>query len=309
MYDGATALAEAALMAERINRRGRIAVARSLFPHYRRVLGTYSWAVGVSLVDLPYDRTGQFDPADIPDGISALIIQTPNAFGVIEDLSGLKERIGDALLIVSAYPPPFGLLEPPGRFGADVVVGEGQPLGLPMGFGGPLLGLFATRKDYLRQMPGRLAGRTVDADGKIGYVMAAQTREQHIRRGRATSNICTNSALCALAATVYLASLGSAGLRRLAELNLEKAHYLAARIAELDGYEMAFIGPFFNEFIVRPPDDPASVYERLKGSGFLVSPVDQLKPLGVDRGIRIAVTEKRTREELDRFVAALKGEV
>jgi len=308
MYDGATALAEAALMAERINRRGRIAVARTIFPHYRRVLETYCWPAGISLVDLPYSRTGRFDPVDVPDRISALIVQTPNALGVIEDLAGMKERIGDALLVVSAYPPPFGLIEPPGRFDADVVVGEGQPLGLPLGFGGPLLGLFATRKDYLRQMPGRIAGRTVDADGNVGYVMAAQTREQHIRRARATSNICTNSALCALAAAVYLASLGSSGLRRLAGLNLEKAHYLAAGISELDGYELAFTGPFFNEFVVRTPEEPDSVRERLRRAGFLVSPADHLEPLGVERGIRIAVTEKRTRDELDRFVAALKGE-
>jgi len=177
-----------------------------------------------------------------------------------------------------------------------------------MGFGGPLLGLFATRKDHLRQMPGRVAGRTVDADGKVGYVMAAQTREQHIRRGRATSNICTNSSLCALAATVYLASLGATGLRRLAELNVEKAHYLAEMISELDGFRLAFDGPFFNEFVVYPPDDPDSVRERLKRAGFLVSPADQLKAIGVDRGIRIAVTERRTRDELDRFVEALKGE-
>jgi len=309
MYDGATALAEAALMAERIRRRGRIAVARALFPHYRRVLDTYCWAGGISLVDLPYGRSGRIDPADIPADLSALVIQTPNALGVIEELAGLKERIEDALLIVSAYPPAFGLLEPPGRFAADIVVGEGQPLGLPMGFGGPLLGLFATRKDYLRQMPGRIAGRTVDTEGNVGYVMAAQTREQHIRRGRATSNICTNSALCALAATVYLASLGTTGLRQLAELNLEKAHYLAERISEIDGFELAFDGPFFNEFVVRPPDDPDAVRERLKGAGFLVAPVDQLRAIGVERGIRIAVTERRTRDELDRFVGALKGEV
>ena len=308
MYDGATALAEAALMADRIVRRGRIAIARTVFPHYRRVVGTYSWGRGISLIDVPYGPSGRFDPDDIPGDISALMVQTPNALGVIEELSGLKERIGDALLIVSAYPLAFALLEPPGSFGADIVVGEGQPLGLPMGFGGPLLGLFATKKDYLRQMPGRLAGRTVDSEGNVGYVMAAQTREQHIRRGRATSNICTNSALCALAATVYLASLGATGLRRLAEVNLEKAHYLVDRISEIDRFELAFDGPFFNEFVVYPSEDPESVYERLKRAGFLVTPADRLKPIGVEGGIRIAVTEKRTRDELDRFVAVLKGE-
>jgi len=307
MYDGASALAEAALMAERINRRGRIAVSRALFPHYRRVLDTYCWAAGISVIEIPYDRSGRTTLSDLPGDLSGLIVQTPNGLGVIEDLDGLKERIGDALLIVSAYPPAFGILEPPGMFGADIVVGEGQPLGLPMGFGGPLLGLFATRRRYLRQMPGRLAGRTVDADGKTGYVMAVQTREQHIRRGRATSNICTNSALCALGATVYLARLGATGLRRLAELNVEKAHYLAERISRIDGYRIAFDGPFFNEFVVHTPVDPDSVRERLKREGFLVSGTDGLRALGIDDGIRIAVTERRSRDELDRFIEALKG--
>jgi glycine dehydrogenase subunit 1 len=307
MYDGATALAEAALMAERIRGCKRIAVVRTLFPHVRRVLETYAWASGVSLLELPYDPSGRCDFNDLPDELSALIVQTPNAFGVIESLNGLKERIGDALLIVSTYPLSLGLLEPPGAFGADIVVGEGQSLGLPMAYGGPMLGLFATRKAYLRQMPGRVAGQTVDAEGNVGYVMAAQTREQHIRRGRATSNICTNSALCALAATVYLASVGGNGLRGVAELNLEKAHALAERITKLDRFELAFDGPFFNEFVVRTTEDPATVGGRLADAGFLVAQPADLVTLGVERGLRIAVTEKRTQHEIDRFVAALGG--
>lgn len=307
MYDGASALAEAALMAERIRGRKRIAVARTLFPHVRRVLETYARASEVTLLELPYDSSGRCDFDDLPDELSALIVQTPNAFGVIESLKGLKERIGDALLIVSAYPLSLGLLEPPGAFGADIVVGEGQSLGLPMAFGGPLLGLFATRKAYLRQMPGRVAGQTVDADGNIGYVMAAQTREQHIRRGRATSNICTNSALCALAATVYLASVGEAGLRGVAELNFEKAHAMAERIVKLDRFDLAFDGPFFNEFVLRTTEDPTAVRTRLVDAGFLVAQPADLVRLGVERGLRIAVTERRTQDEIDRFVAVLGG--
>ncbi|HUT86623.1 MAG TPA: glycine dehydrogenase, partial [Candidatus Heimdallarchaeota archaeon] len=194
------------------------------------------------------------------------------------------------------------------QFGADVVVSEGQPLGLSPSFGGPLLGLFATRKRYLRQMPGRIAGQTVDTKGKIGYTMAAQTREQHIRRERATSNICTNSALCALAATVYLASLGANGLQEVALLNLEKAHYLARQISSLSGYRLAFQAPFFNEFTVQVPTNPQQLRADLQEGGFLVDNPTQLASLGVADALRFAVTEKRTKEELDHLVKQL-GEI
>ncbi len=308
LYDGATALAEAALMADRIRGRGRIAVARSLFEHLRRVLDTYAWGAGIDVIEVPFGPSGGCDLREVPDGISALILQSPNAFGVIERLDGVKERIGDALLVCSTYPLALGLLKPPGDFGADIVVGEGQSLGLPMGYGGPLLGLFATRHDYVRQLPGRIAGRTVDADGAVGYVMAAQTREQHIRRRRATSNICTNSALCALAATVYLATVGGEGLRAIARRNVERAHELADRLIRFGRFEAAFGGPFFNEFVVRTCGDPNGLRRRLAEAGFLVAPPDDLARLGVDRALRIAVTEKRTDEELDRFVAVMEGD-
>ena len=176
-----------------------------------------------------------------------------------------------------------------------------------MGYGGPLLGLFATRREYLRQMPGRVSGRTVDADGNTGYAMAAQTREQHIRRQRATSNICTNSALCALAATIYLASIGSAGLRQVGELNLQKAHYLADGITAIDGYELAFSGTFFNEFVLNVPGDAAAIHDRLVQAGFAVEGPDDLRTVGLENALRLAVTEKRTREELDRLIQVLGG--
>ncbi len=307
MYDGTTALAEAVLMAERIRRRGRVAVAANLLPQYRRVLATYAWAAGIQLVDVPFDAAGRCAWDRVPSDLSGLVVQSPNAFGEIEALAGVKARIGDALLIVVTYPLSLGLLEPPGALGADVAVGEGQCLGLPMGFGGPLLGLFATKKEYLRQLPGRVAGRTVDADGKTGYTMAAQTREQHIRRERATSNICTNSALCALAATVYLASVGAEGLRRVAELNLAKAHYLADQVTRLKGYRLAFDAPFFNEFVLRTPGSAAAVWRRFSDAGFLVEDPAELAALGVENALRIAVTERRTRAELDRVVAVLGG--
>ena len=307
LYDGATALAEAVLMADRLRSRGRVAVAQSLFANVRRVLDTYCWATGIEVVELPHLPSGQCDLTDVPADVSAVVLQSPNAFGVIESLAEVKGRIGEALMIVSVHPLSLGVLEPPGRFGADVVVGEGQPLGLPMSFGGPLLGLFATRRENLRQMPGRVSGRTVDAEGNTGYTMAAQTREQHIRRERATSNICTNSALCALAATVYLASVGADGLRRVAELNVEKAHYLAGSIRAINGFHLPFTGPFFNEFVVRVPDDVGDLHRRLLDAGFLVESPDVLRAQGVDNGLRIAVTERRTQDELDRFAEALGG--
>jgi glycine dehydrogenase subunit 1 len=236
-------------------------------------------------------------------------VQTPNFFGVIEDLSGLKDLIKDAFLIVSVNPISLGILAPPGLFGADIVTGEGQSLGIPQSFGGPLLGLFATRMSYVRRMPGRMAGRTVDADGRIGYVMALQTREQHIRREKATSNICTNQALMALWAAIYLATVGRRGLRKLAELNLQKAHYLAEKITKLPGFALRFSGPFFNEFVVQTQTrkKPARLLKTLRDEGFLggldLAPYELLD----GNNLLIAVTEKRTRDEMDRFAKILKG--
>ena len=307
MYDGATALAEAVLMAERIQKKGAVAVPRSLFSHVRRVLDTYCWAADIEIHEIGILPDGTVDLDSLPEELSAVVVQTPNAFGVIEPLAGVKDRIGDALLIVSCHPLSLGLLQPPGAFGADIVVAEGQSLGLAMGYGGPLLGLFAARKEYLRQMPGRVAGRTIDVDGKTGYAMAAQTREQHIRRQRATSNICTNSALCALTSTIYLASAGAAGLRQVAELNLEKAHYLADGITAIEGYQLAFSGGFFNEFIVTVPGNAATVHDELIQAGFAVEDPHALHSLGLDNALRFAVTEKRTKDELDRVIEILGG--
>ncbi|MCR4404436.1 MAG: aminomethyl-transferring glycine dehydrogenase subunit GcvPA [Candidatus Acetothermia bacterium] len=310
MYDGATALAEAMFMAARVTGKRKFLLAASLNPHYRQVLRTYAWAAELELIELPYDERGLLARRALDQALASgtefggLLIQSPNFFGVIEDLEGLKESLGQAFLIVSTNPISLGLLRPPGEFGADIVVGEGQALGNPPDFGGPLLGLFATRQKYLRQMPGRVSGRTVDAEGKTGYVMALQTREQHIRRERATSNICTNEALCALAATVWLSALGKEGLRELAELNLQKAHYLAERISGIKGYRLKFAGPFFNEFVVQTPRKPGEVLAALREAEILGG-LD-LSPYGLGDSILVAVTEKRTREELDLFVEGLR---
>jgi glycine dehydrogenase subunit 1 len=310
MYDGGSALAEAMLMAKNVTGRTKFLVARSLNPYYRKCLETYAWGAGLELFEIPFTETGQLDRNAIPketENLAGLIVQTPNFFGVIEDLSGLKDLIKDAFLIVSVNPISLGILAPPGLFGADIVTGEGQPLGIPQSFGGPLLGLFATRMSYVRKMPGRMAGRTVDADGRIGYVMALQTREQHIRREKATSNICTNQALMALCATIYLATVGRRGLRRLAELNLQKAHYLAEKIAKIPGFALRFSGPFFNEFVVQTRKKPARLLKTLRDEGFFggldLAPYELLD----GNNLLIAVTEKRTRDEMDRFAKVLKG--
>ncbi len=301
MYDGGTALAEAAMMAVRVSGVNKIAVSGALFPNYRRVLDTYCWASGIEVVEIPA-ANGRSDLSDIPYDLGGVILQSPNGFGVIEDLSDVKAAIGDALLIVVVNPVSLGILSPPGQFGADIVVGEGQPLGLAASFGGPFLGLFATRKDYLRQVPGRVVGQTVDVEGNTGYTMAAQTREQHIRRQKATSNICTNAQLCALTATVYLASLGGDGLRELSLMNLQKAHYLAGRLTELPGFSLAFDLPFFNEFVLQVPSDPHKIREKLREERILIDDPVSLERLGISGALRIAVTEKRSKDELDRVV-------
>jgi glycine dehydrogenase subunit 1 len=306
MYDGATALAEAVLMAHRATGERTVLVPRSLHPRAREVLATYAWGADLTLRDVPYDAQGRLVLGEIPPGTCALVVQQPNALGILEDMTGLKDRVGRAFLIAYANPIALAVIEPPGSFGADVVVGEGQPLGNPLAFGGPLLGLFATRMEHLRRMPGRVSGETRDADGKRGYVMAFQTREQHIRREGATSNICTNSALCALAATVYLAALGPDGLRQVALLSTERAHDLARRIATLPGYSLAFTGPFFHEFVVRCAD-PGRAVNRLRQAGIAVAPPSFLALLGIRDGFLVAATEKRTAAELDRFVSALEG--
>ena len=306
MYDGGTALAEAILMARRTVGGDKVLIPRSLNPFHREVVETYCRGAGIGVVEVPYDEEGRLALADVPPGIAALVVQQPNGLGIIEDLRGLKERLGDAFLIVSVYPIALGVLEPPGSFGADIVVGEGQPLGNPLSFGGPLLGIFATRREYVRMMPGRVSGRTVDAEGKEGYVMTLQTREQHIRRERATSNICTNSALCALRATIYLAALGPEGLRRVALLCLERAHDLAEAIRGIPGFELPLNGPFFNEFAVRCPD-PEGTVEKLYRHGFAVAPPKVVERMGLPDAFLVAVTEKRNEAELEAFLETLRG--
>jgi glycine dehydrogenase subunit 1 len=299
MYDGASALAEACLMAAGVTGRRRIALLSTVHPHCQAVVRTYAFGRGLAVDVLPPDG-----PA-LSEVHACLAVQQPNFFGyLLPDVEALEKAVHEtgALLIVSADPVSLGLFRPPGEYGADVVVGDGQSLGSPLNFGGPYLGLFACRQQYLRQMPGRIVGRTSDAQGRTGYVLTLQTREQHIRREKASSNICTSQQLVALAATVYLAALGKQGLRKVAELCYHKAHYAAQRIARLPGYSLAFDGLSFKEFVARCPRPPSEVNRALLARG-IIGGLD-VSQYG-ENGLLFCVTEMNSREEIDRLAEAL----
>lgn len=313
IYDGASALAEAALMACRVTGRRRLLVSTAVHPAHRRVLKTYASGPGLPLEEVPA-RGGATDPAALEAALAlgeppaAVIVQEPNYLGLLEPVEELAAaaRAAGALFVAGVDPLSLGLLEPPAAYGADIAVGEGQPLGLGLNFGGPYLGFLAAREAFLRQIPGRIAGRTVDARGRRGFVLTLQAREQHIRREKATSNICSNQALMALAATVYLSLMGPDGLRRAAELCLEKAHYAADRLTAIPGVSLAFDRPFFKEFPLRLPRSAAAVQAGLRERGLLAGP--DLSPLGPELAdcLLVAVTEKRTRAEIDALAAALE---
>ena len=300
LYDGASALAEACLMACNVTGRGRIALLDTLHPDHAAVVRTYARGRGLA-VDVVTD-------GGLSEEHACLAVQHPNFFGHLEDVwtREAAAHAAGALLIAAVDPISLGLLAPPGDYAADIAVAEGQGLGWPVNFGGPYLGLFACRQQYLRQMPGRIVGRTTDLDGRTGYVLTMQTREQHIRRERATSNICTSQQLVGLAATVYLAAVGKHGLRQVAETCYHKAHYAAERIAALPGYSLAFQTPFFKEFTVRCPNPPRQLLARLLERG-IIGGLDVSDH--VDNGLLVCVTEVNTREEIDRLVEALEEEV
>lgn len=311
MYDGPTALAEAALMACRLTGRKRVLLPATLNPEYAAVLESY-----VAWLDIKIERFGDYGaqrwggvlPTQLPllEDAACVVIQQPNFFGVLEDQDAFSEaahRAG-ALLIAVTYPISLGMLRPPGAWGADIAVGEGQPLGNPLSFGGPYVGLFACRERYVRQMPGRIVGATRDARGRRGFVLTLQTREQHIRRERATSNICTSEALVAVAANAYLAALGPHGLRRVAELCYHRAHFAATEITAINGFSLAFDGPFFNEFVVVGPAAPEAINRHLLHEGIIGGlDVDALVP----GGILFCITEMNDRNQIDALVAALRG--
>ena len=317
MYDAGTALAEASLLAGGHTRRGHIVLSAGVHPEYRQVLATETAGFGPRprIVDLPAGAAT--DPralaAAVDADTAAVVLQQPNFFGALEDLAAAAEiaHAAGALFVVVADPLSLGLLEAPGALGADIVVGEAQAFGNAMDFGGPGVGYLAVTTKLMRRIPGRLVGETVDAEGKRGFVLTLQTREQHIRRQKATSNICSNHALNALAALVHLTWLGKEGLPKLAELCARKAAYLRARLLELPGVDAFTAGPVFREFAVRLPGSAAEVVEKLVPLGFLAGvPASRFAAefdAGADLGgvLIIAVTEKRTRAEMDAFVAAV----
>jgi glycine dehydrogenase subunit 1 len=309
-YDGATALAEAVVMALNVKRGRRkgIVLSGSIHPQYRDVVHTYTQGMGLNIIEPPHEAGTEGLRAALDKETALLAVQTPNFFGELEDLIGLADaahKVG-ALLCVATNPISLGLFIPPGEFDADIVVGDGQPLGIPLSYGGPYLGFFATREKYVRKMAGRLVGETVDSDGKKGYVLTLSTREQHIRRDRATSNICTNQGLMALAATVYMATMGRTGLRNVAELCYHKAHYAAARIDELDRYSVIQTKPFFNEFVVQCPRPVEEINDYLLDTWGIIGGYNLEKAYPERKNqMLIAVTEMNSREEIDVLATAL----
>ena len=312
MYDGSTATSEAVLMANRITRRHKAVISGGLHPHYRRVIETAARWEGFSTAACQGDADGLEDLiARVDKESSCVVVQNPSFFGHVRDFTRLAaacHAVGALLIVVVTEVVALGLIKPPGEMGADIVVCEGQSIGNGLGFGGPYVGLFATREKYMRQMPGRLVGETVDAGGKRGFVLTLSTREQHIRREKATSNICTNAGLCALAFTVHLTLLGEAGFRRLAELNHAKASELADRVSSVPGIELVN-DSFFNEFTVRLPGPAAPVVEALADRRILAGvPVSRLIPddPAMENLLLLAATETATEHGVAPLVAGLK---
>jgi glycine dehydrogenase subunit 1 len=314
MYDGSTALAEAVLMAERVTRRSRVIISPALHPEYLHVAQTYVEHAGVELARGGFDEeTGlsTFDDASIDETCAAIVVQSPNFYGCVEDLTPLAERAhkAGALLVVCVTEAiSLGLLKSPGACGADIVVAEGQSFGVPLSFGGPYVGLFATREKYARQIPGRLVGIAYDKEGRRGFVLTLATREQHIRREKATSNICTNEGLIALAATIYLETMGRRGLQEVAAQCAQKTAYAARRISELAGYTLPYSAPRFNEFVVRAPVEAAGLLERIADEHNITGGLALSRyTLGRANDFLICVTETNKRSEIDALVAALKA--
>ena len=330
LYEGATAVAEAALLALGHTGKRRVVISGAVHPDSRRVLATYLDEFPVEVITVaPCPQTGRTRPEDIRQAMTpdtaCVIVQSPNFYGIVEDWAGCFEvaHSEKKTLAVAVFNPiACGLLKAPGECGADIAVGEGQPLGIPLQYGGPYLGLFAATRDLQRKMPGRLVGETTDADGRRAFCLALQTREQHIRREKATSNICTNQGLLALRATMFLNTLGPQGLAEMAEQCWHKAHYLAEQICALDGFSLKFDARrgaangstpnFFHEFVVTCPRPAREVMRAAREAGYLLGPaLDDRKfgdtPMGTDRDLLVAVTEKRTRDEIDGLIDVLKG--
>ncbi len=312
MYDGGTAVAEAAIAGCGATRRSRVLVSRSVSPFYRAVLKNYFNSRGLQLDEVAI-KNGSTDwnclKELLNDQVAAVIVQQPNFFGLIEEMEGVAGPVHEngALLVVAADPSSLPLLRAPSEYGADIVAGEAQGFGVQPSLGGPMLGYIATRQKYVRQMPGRIVGETVDQDGNRGFALTLQTREQHIRREKAASNICTNEALLALAASVYMAALGPDGLKEVAGQCLQKAAYARQRISALPGYEEPFGGYYFKEFVITVPGDPAELSRKLLEHNIFAGFDLSVYYPELKNAVLFAVTEKRTRAEIDSLVDALEG--
>jgi glycine dehydrogenase subunit 1 len=305
-YDGGSALAEAMLMAIRVSRKKSVAVSRAVHPMYRRVLATYFEPTDFNIIELPYLSDGTTDVSALKnmEDLGGVAVQSPNFFGCMEDLEAIKPSLPDSktlLVVCFSEPLAYGLYKNPGQNGADIACGEGQSLGIPQSFGGPGLGMFAAKMKYVRNMPGRLVGQTVDKEGNRGYVLTLSTREQHIRREKATSNICTNHSLCALAAVMYMASLGGSGFKELARLNYDKAEYLKD-ILQQAGFKLPFSRPTFNEFVVAFPDGFDKTYRDLLQKKIVAGlPLVDFYP-ELKSHYLLCTTETTTRDDMDALV-------
>jgi glycine dehydrogenase subunit 1 len=311
MYDGATTVAEAALLAHAENQRNEILVASSIHPSYKQVLLTYCRSLRLRVKTLPLND-GLVDleavEKNISDKVACVIVQSPNFFGLIENIESIEALVHsvNALLILASDPISLGILKTPGEYNADIAVGEGQAMGNNLSFGGPFLGYFACKQNLIRRMPGRVVGATTDNQGRRGFVLTLQTREQHIRREKATSNICTNQALCALAACVYLSLLGRSGIKKVGELCLQKSHYAFDQVTKITGFKKKFDAPFFKEFVVETPIPSKRIIKSLmKRNLFAGIDLSQF-----DRKLKncllMCVTEKRTKDEIDYLVDELR---
>ena len=309
LYDGSTAMTEAVLMALRITRCEQVLVARTAHPEYRQVLSTYLRHQGIEVAELPYSPSGQLDAAQLESSLkpetAAVVIQTPNFFGVLErseEIAAAAHRKGALLIAVITEPLSLGIVRPPVQ--ADIVCGEAQSFGVPVAFGGPYLGFLAAKEQFVRQMPGRLIGQTQDTEGRRGFVLTLATREQHIRREKATSNICTNQSLCALAATIYLSLLGKNGVKALAEYNLAKAHYAARELSQSS--TRPFSGPFFNEFVIKTPAPVGEVLQALREVK-IIGGLEMAKfyPELKDH-LLVCATETVSREAIDRMAGVFR---
>ena len=315
MYDGSTAMAEAFMMAQRVTRRDKVVIAQTVHPEYLQVAKTYTQHGDLTIDTVHFDQeTGRVldeELSKLDDKTAALVIQSPNFFGCIEDLQSLADKahaVGALFIVVVTEAISFGLLKSPGECGADIVVGEGQSFGIPMSFGGPHLGLFATREKFVRQMPGRLCGIAHDKNGNRGFVLTLSTREQHIRREKATSNICTNQGLIALAATVYMETMGKKGLQEVALQNAQKAAYAKKKISEISGFSTPFSSPTFNEFTVRAPKNANEILEKLRVEKGIIGGL----PLSwhysdFPNDFLVCATETNSKVQIDNLVEGLKS--